>query len=193
MIETTLVPLIKDKAGDLCDKSNYRPVGLCSVLSKILEAIILKRIENCLYTTANQFGFKKNLSTEMCIFLLKEVVNFYRESNTSVFLCFMDATKAFDRVNHSKLFTILIDRKVPTYLVRLLYFWYSEQLVCVKWGEETSEYFKCTNGVRQGGILSPLLFNVYFDHVTSKLNDIHVGCLLGSRILNHLLYADDLV
>ena len=57
----------------------------------------------------------------------------------------------------------------------------------------TSEYFKCTNGVRQGGILSPLLFNVYFDHVSSKQNDIHVGCLLGSRILNHLLYADDLV
>ena len=102
-------------------------------------------------------------------------------------------TKAFNRVNHSKLFTILIDRKVPTYLVRLLYFWYSEQLVCVKWGEETSKYFKCTNGVYQGGTLSPLLFNVYFDHVSSKLNDIHVGCLLGSRILNHLLYADDLV
>ena len=180
MIETTLVPL-QDKAGDLCDKSNYRPVGLCSVLSKILEVIILKRIENCLYTTANHF------------FLLKEVVNFYRESNTSVFICFMDATKAFDRVNHSKLFTTLIDSKDPTYLVRLLYYWYSEQIVCVKWGKETSEYFKCTNGVRQGGILSPLLFNVYFDHVSSKLNDIHVGCLLGSSILNHLLYAYDLV
>ena len=49
------------------------------------------------------------------------------------------------------------------------------------------------HGICQGGILLPLLFNVYFDHVSSKLNDIHVGCLLGSRILNHLLYADDLV
>ena len=49
------------------------------------------------------------------------------------------------------------------------------------------------NGVCQGGILSPLLFNVYFDHVSSKLNDIHVCCLIGSRIFNHLLYADDLV
>ena len=72
MIEAILVPLIKDKAGDLCDKSNYRPVGLCSVLSKILEAITLKSIENCLHTTANQFGLKKYLSTEMCIFILKE-------------------------------------------------------------------------------------------------------------------------
>ena len=53
MIETTLVPLIKDKAGDLCDKSNYCPIGLCSVLSEILEAIIMKRIENCLYIIAN--------------------------------------------------------------------------------------------------------------------------------------------
>ena len=53
MIETTLVPLIKDTAGDLCDKSNYCPVGLCSVLSEILEAIIMKRIENCLYIIAN--------------------------------------------------------------------------------------------------------------------------------------------
>ena len=82
---------------NLCDKSNYCCVGLCSVLSKILEAIILKRIENCLCTSANQFGFKKNLSTEMCIFLLNKVVNIYRESITSIFIiCFMDATKAFD-------------------------------------------------------------------------------------------------
>ena len=83
------------------------------------------------------------------VFLTSVEHNLKLRNNTSVFLCFMDATKAFDRVNHSKLFTILIDRNVPTYLVRLLYFWYSEQLVCVKWGEETSEYFKCTNGVRQ--------------------------------------------
>ena len=68
MIETILVPLIKDKAGDLCDKSNYCPVGLCSVLSKILEAITLKRIENCLHTTANQFGLK-NISQLKCVFL----------------------------------------------------------------------------------------------------------------------------
>ena len=68
-------------------------------------------------TTANQFGFKKNLSTEMCTFLLKEVVNFYRKSNTSVFICVLDATKAFDRVNHSQSFTILISGQVVVFLV----------------------------------------------------------------------------
>ena len=57
----------------------------------------------------------------------------------------------------------------------------------------TSSYFSVSNGVRQGGILSPYLFTFYINNLSVQLNQIHVGCYIGSHLLNHLMYADDIV
>ena len=76
------------------------------------------------------------------------------------------ASNAFDRVNHWKLFNKLIIRKVPLLIVRMLIFWYSNQEMCIKWGQSTSCFFTVSNGVRQGGILSPRLFAVYVDDLS---------------------------
>ena len=112
--------------------------------------------------------------------------------NGSVFTCFLDASKAFDRVNHSLLFDKLCARGVPFYLIRLLVYWYEHQRMCVRWGRVYSSSFTVTNGVRQGGILSPYLFNVYVDDLSVKLNSCHVGCYYSGGCINHLMYADDL-
>ena len=64
--------------------------------------------------------------------------------------------------------------------------------MCVKWGSLTSDLFYVSNGVRQGSILSPHFFNVYVDDLSSQLNKLKVGCVLGESIINHLLYADDI-
>ena len=63
----------------------------------------------------------------------------------------------------------------------------------VRWGNMTSKGFKVTNGVRQGGILSPYLFNLYMDDLSIILGSKYAGCKIASRIINHLFYADDLV
>ena len=117
----------------------------------------------------------------------------YRRLNGSVFVCFLDASKAFDRVNHRTLFKQLGARGVPGYILRILIYWYKNQDMCIRWGDAYSAKFKVTNGVRQGGILSPYIFNVYVDELSEELNKCNVGCNLNRHLINHIMYADDLV
>ena len=87
----------------------------------------------------------------------------------------------------------LIDRGMPDVFVRLLVYWYRTQNACVRWSTACSEMFAVSNGVRQGGILSPLFFNVYMDGLSDILCRTECGCTMGGRMLNHLMYADDIV
>ena len=73
MIAVLLVPVIKDKTGKITSKDNNRPIALASVMYKVLEMILLARLEVFLLTKDNQFGFKKKHGTDMCIFALKEI------------------------------------------------------------------------------------------------------------------------
>ena len=84
-----------------------------------------------------------------------------QKKNTCISVCFLDASKAFDRVNHQLLFQKLEYRGVPGYILRILVFWYENQAMSVRWGNLLSESFHVSNGVRQGGILSAYLFNIY--------------------------------
>ena len=193
LMSVVLVPIIKDKSGKINSKDNYRPIAIASTMSKLLEILLLDRLSNYLLTSSNQFGFKAKHSTDACIYILKEVIDRYVGNQSSVYLCFLDASKAFDRVNHHTLFNKLIKRGVPGYLVRILVFWYSTQEMTVRWGSTISKCFKVSNGVRQGGILSPYLFNIYMDALSINLNKMYAGCKIGAKIINHLFYADDLV
>ena len=130
---------------------------------------------------------------DQCIYILKEVINLYNSLNTCISACFLDASKAFDRVNHQLLFQKLEKRKVPGYIIRILIFWYEHQTMSVQWENLLSESFHVSNGVRQGGILSSYLFNVYIDDLSTQLNSLSIGCKLGDLLINHLMYADDLV
>ena len=143
----------------------------------------------------NQFGFKPKHNTEMCIFALKEAILKYRSLNSNVYSCFLDASKSFDRVtvNHSKLFDTLVTRGVLFYIIRIIRFWYTSQTMYVRWNNVMSSGFKVSNGVRQGGMLSPYLFCVYADELSRMLNSVNAGCFVEASLVNLLLYADDLV
>ena len=187
-----LNPIVKDKTGNISDKDNYRPIALATVSSKIMERVILNRCKLKLATGDHQFGFKEKHSTDMAVYAFKEIVDHYLRNRSPVFVCFLDARKAFDRVNHWTLFNKLLRRGVNADIVQLLVKWYETQKFHVLWGNTLSEGFSVTNGVRQGGILSPYLFNIYTDELSEKLDLSGVGCrYLGS--VNHLCYADDMV
>ena len=112
-----IVPILKSKNGDITSKSNYRPIALATVCSKIIEIFIVKQMSDYLLTTDNQFAYKKGHSTEMCIFLLKECIRYYCNHKTPVYVCFLDASKAFDCINHWKLFQILIEQGLKLTLI----------------------------------------------------------------------------
>jgi hypothetical protein len=193
LLDSIIMPIVKDKKGDYTDKDNYRPLAITTVSSKILELIVIDKYGDFLHTQSNQFGFKKKHGTDQCVFVLKEIVEYYVSANSPVFICYLDASKAFDRLNHWMLFNTLIHRHVPLLIVRILMYWYVTQTFTVQWGNHLSEPFKVSNGVRQGGILSPYLFNVYMDELSGRLNNCHIGCCLNGVCLNHLFYADDSV
>ena len=128
----------------------------------------------------------------MCIYTLKEFIDYYKCRGTIVYVTFLDASKAFDRLNYWLLFDKLIKKHVPLFIVKLLLFWYTHQKMCVRWGNSTSPDFLVGNGVKQGGIISPILFNIYMDELSMHLNSSGIGGYLGTAFINHLCYADDL-
>ena len=97
MTDTILVPIIKDKTGNASSKANYRPIALTSVLSKVFETALLSKLESVFETSDYQFDFKSHHS-------LKEIFEYYKSHSTSVYICFMNASMAFDRVNRWTLF-----------------------------------------------------------------------------------------
>lgn len=190
-MDTLVIPILKDKKGLLQDKNNYRPVAITSVFSKILESIILDKYRDQLVSSDNQFGFKKGHSTDLCVFSLKQVIEFYHSLSSPVYVCFLDASKAFDRLNHWLLFHKLALRGIPIIVIRLFVYWYASQQFCVKWGNTFSCKFHITNGVRQGGIISPVFFNLYMDGLSKLLNNSSIGCTFNGKVVNHFMYADD--
>ena len=94
----------------------------------------------------------------------------YLSRDSRVFGCFLDESKAFDLVNHTLLFQLLLDRCLPKPIVLFLLNWYSSQQVSVKWSSSLSAPFTVSNGVWQGGVLSPILFAIYIDVLITDLD-----------------------
>ena len=149
-MSVVLIPNIKDKKAKISSIDNYGPVAISSVVSKVVERILLDRLSEYPDTMGNQFGFKPKLGTDMCIYSLKEINGCYSQLNECVFSYFLDASKAFDRVKHSMLFTKLLRRGAPGYIVGLLMFWYAHQTMCVRWGGSVSSKFRCLMGSDKG-------------------------------------------
>ena len=122
--------------------------------------VLLVQFEDQLSSDPLQFGFKRKSSCSHAIFAFKTTVDNYIKNGSTVSVCALDITKAFDRVDHYKLFDVLMDRLLPREFIGLLYDWFGKCFVCVRWCKAYSSWFQILAGVRQGGILSPVLFAV---------------------------------
>ena len=195
MIKTTIVPVIKNKCGNLADSNNYRPIAIATIVSKLYESTFLYKCKEFLKTCDNQFGFKRKHSTEFCIYTLKEFIDYYKQRGTTIFVTFLDGSKAFDKIDFWLLFQKLITKGFPVFIIKILAYWYCYQEMHDRWGSTSTSSFHVSNGVKQGGILSPMLFKVYMDQLSIRLNRSGIGGGggdIGGHLINHLCYADDL-
>eukprot|EP00920_Eleutheroschizon_duboscqi_P024080 GHVT01059809.1.p1 GENE.GHVT01059809.1~~GHVT01059809.1.p1 ORF type:complete len:557 (-),score=-38.71 GHVT01059809.1:104-1774(-) len=191
--ESTIMPIPKNMRKSLYDSNNYRSIALGSILCKVLDHIVMFKYPDVLGTSDMQFGFKPQHSTNLCTFVLNEVVQYYANNNTPVNGIFLDASKAFDKVHYIKLFKLLLKKGMCPVMVRFLLNSYTNQSMSVKWKNEKSKEFNICNGVKQGGVLSPILFSIYFDELLYRLEESGVGCYVGNKFLGALAYADDVV
>jgi len=120
-------------------------------------------------------------------------MSYYVANDSMVFCTFLDATKAFDRISYCKLFRLLSDRDIPPCIIRILLVFYMCNFVRIAWNGALSEYFHAANGVKQGGVLSPVIFAIYIDGLLVKLSNANVGCFVGEFFVGALAYADDIV
>ena len=157
----------------------YRHVMNSSVFLKLFEYCLLIRMDPFIRLDDRQHGFRKNYSTATACFVLKETVLNYTNASSNVYGCFLDISKAFDSINHNVLLNKLLEMGIPGYIVNIIEFWYKNQNVCVKYRGALSDEWKLMNGVRQGGVLSGLLFSVYINTLIERVAQTGVGCMLG--------------
>jgi len=192
-VTSTVIPIPKKRNGNMADSENFRGIALSSVFGKIFDNVILHKYHDKLNTSDLQFGFKQQSSTNMCTMVLKETISYYSSNHSSVYCTFLDASKAFDRVNFCKLFRLLIKRGLPACIVRTLINMYTGHLIRVSWAGVMSNYFTALNGVKQGGVVSPILFCIYIDDLLLSLARSGVGCYIGLNFVGAIAYADDIV
>ena len=193
LLLSTLVPIPKEQMGDLTTSNNYRGIALCALIMKIFEYVFLNNHPDSFASNENQFAYKKKSSTTDCTWVAREVISYYTRNGSNVFACFLDCSKAFDKIRFDILFDKLISKGVSPILIRFLMYSYMNSTVRVRWNGAYSDVFNVVNGVRQGAVLSPFLFNIYTEDLISKLKLDGKGCWVGSEYYGALLYADDIL
>lgn len=193
-LRSTIIPLPKKSSPK--SHNDYRTIALMShtlkVFLKIIHARIYKKCEEQIGET--QFGFRNGLGTREALMGMHVLVQRCLDISVDVYACFIDYEKAFDCVKHEKLITILTNIGLDSRDIRIIENLYWEQTASIKVGNSSSEDIEIKKGVRQGCILSPILFNLYSEKIFNEaLDEKTEGIIVNGQVINNLRYADDTV
>ena len=158
---------------------------------KILQARLQQYVNHELPDV--QADFRKGQGTRHQIANFCWIIKKAREFQKNIYFCFIDYAKAFDSVDHNKLWKILKEMGIPDHLTCLLRNLYAGQEGTVRTGHETTDWFQIAKGVHQGCILSLCLFSLYAEYImrNAGLEEAQAGIKIARRNINNLRYADD--
>lgn len=189
MRDSNIVTLYKNK-GDRGDCNNYRGISLLSVVGKVFARVLLSRLQLIAETVypESQCGFRSGRGTVDMVFTLRQIQEKSREQQKPLHIAFVDLTKAFDLVNRNALFQVLEKVGCPPRLLKLITSFHSDMMSTIQADGMTSEPFKVISGVKQGCVLAPTLFGIYFSVLLKQaLTDI--PCLTINTRFDNNLYA----
>ena len=163
--------------------------------SKVMLKILQTRLQQYMNRELPdiQAGFRKGRRTRDQIVNICWIIEKAREFQKNIYFCFIDFAKAFDCVDHNKLWKILQEMGIPDHLTCLLRNLYAGQEATVRTGHGTTDWFQIGKGVRQGFVLSPCLFNLYAEYIVRNagLKEAQAGIKISRRNINNLRYAYD--
>jgi hypothetical protein len=187
-------PLLKDLTKSANDISNTRPVAISNVLPNIFETILLIHVNKDHKESEYQCGFKSNSSCNHAGFILRECMNVAKQKNKKLYMVAIDASKAFDKVCRLALWSKLIKSSIDPAIVYSLMQYYNESYMLIMNQDEMSSLFRTRVGVRQGGVVSPKLFNIYIEDIINLVNEsCEPGVQMGNLNIKVILYADDII
>ena len=191
-----VIPIYKGKGKDPLLPGSYRGITLSSVLVKTLEFVLLERILPVLSDRGipqlTQTAYQKGISCSDAIFSCLEVISKYTREGDSVYSCFYDLASAFDTIEYPVLLTHLYHAGIVGKTWRLLKSWYSNSTSCVRIDGCVSREFPINRGVKQGSVLSPVLFILVMDPLLVSLRHTGCGLNLGGLYLGVFCHADDI-
>ena len=191
--KVSFIPI--SKKGNAKEYSKYHTIGLISHASKVMLKILQARLQQYVNQELPdvQAGFRKGRGTRDQIANIRWIIEKAREFQKNIYFCFIDYAKAFDRVDHNKVWKILQEMGIPDHLTCLLRNLYAGQEAAVRTGHGTTDWFQIGKGVCQGCILSPCLFNSYAEYImrNTGLQETQAGIKIAGRNINNLRYADD--
>jgi len=113
------IPKVKDMLSIALKCDNFRGIAINPILSEVFEHCILEQYHSFLYSSDNQYGFKKGVSCNHAIFAVRNIVDTFVSKGSTVNLCAIDIAKAFDKVNHHALYIKLMKRRIPVVLLNV--------------------------------------------------------------------------
>ena len=191
-----IVPIFKK--GDKSEASNYRGITLTSCLGKLFIAVLNNRLLQYAVQTniisKNQLGFlKQNRCSDAHIIFNNIVQKRCHKNGGKLFCSFIDFSKAFDTVPRDLLFKKLQRHGVNGRFFNIIKSIYTNDQACVKTGSQCTKPFDINQGVRQGCVLSPLLFNIFLADLAKDLDEMDDKIEIGAHSLNSIFWADDIL
>jgi exonuclease III len=144
------IPLPKTNAKSSMQFNEFRGITISPVVSKIFEHCVLSSFSKYFGSSDTQFGFKKGLGCNHAIYSVRQVVDYYTSNGSTVSVCTLDISKAFDKVNYFLLLSKLMNRNLPKCIICILLRWYTCSYIKVKWGNVMSSYHQLHAGFVRG-------------------------------------------